>query len=122
MARFVLDEDVPRSLAVALRQAGHDAARVQEVGLKGATDAEVFDFARSRQAALITADVDLADARALGEKRHYGLVLLRMPSEMSASAATAEAMRLLERISEEDLEDALLVLEPGQVRIRRLAS
>jgi predicted nuclease of predicted toxin-antitoxin system len=122
MARFVLDEDVPRSLAVALRQAGHDASRVQEVGLKGASDREVFDFARSQQAALVTADVDLADARALGGKPHYGLVLLRMPPEMSASAVTVEAMRLLERIGEEDLEDSLLILEPGRVRIRRLAS
>ena len=122
MARFVLDEDVPRSLAVALRQAGHDASRVQEVGLKGASDREVFDFARSQQAALITADVDLADARVLQGETHHGLILLRMPPEMSASAVTVEATRLLERIAEEDLVGSLLVLEPGRVRIRRLAS
>jgi len=122
MARFVLDEDVPASLAVALRQVGHEASRVQEVGLRGAKDRDVLDFARSQQAALVTADVDLADARALRGSLHYGLILLRMPPEMPASAVTTETTRLLERIGEEDLEDSLLVLEPGRVRIRRIAS
>ena len=122
MARFILDEDVPLSLAVALRRAGHDASHIQEVGLKGATDREVFDFARSRQAALVTADVELADARALHGELHYGLVLVRMPPEMPASTVIMETTRLLERIAEEDLEDSLLVLEPGRVRIRKVAS
>ena len=121
MARFILDEDVPLSLAVALRRAGHDASHIQQVGLKGTTDREVFDFARSRQAALVTADVELADARALHGGLHYGLILLRMPPEMPASTVIMETTRLLERIAEEDREDSLLVLEPGRVRIRRAA-
>jgi len=121
MARFVVDEDVPMSLAVALRRAGHDASHIQEVGLKGASDREVFDFAQSEGAALITADVDLADARTLGGESHRGLVLLRMPPEMPASAMTMETMRLLERMGKEDLEGSLVVLEPGRVRIRRVA-
>jgi len=121
MARFVLDEDVPASLAVALRQAGHEASRVQEVGLRGASDREVFDFAQSEGAALITADVDFAEARALGGESHHGLVLLRMPPEMPARAVTIESMRLLDQIGEEDLENSLVVLQPGRVRIRRIA-
>ena len=122
MARFVLDEDVPHSLAVSLRHAGHDASHIQEVGLKGAKDREVLDFAHSQRAALITADIDLADARALGGELHYGLVLLRMPPEMPARAVTMETIRLLERIGEEELRGSLLVLEPGRVRIRRITS
>ena len=122
MARFILDEDVPASLAVALKQAGHEASRVQEVGLRGAKDRDVLDFAHFQQATLITADVDLADVRTLHGELHYGLMLLRMPPEMPARAVTMETMRLLDQIGEKDLESSLVVLEPGRVRIRRVES
>jgi uncharacterized protein (DUF433 family) len=40
--RFLTDEDVPRSTARALRDAGFDAVDVRDVGLRGKSDALVF--------------------------------------------------------------------------------
>jgi hypothetical protein len=44
---FLVDKDLPRSTAVGLREAGHSAFDVQEVGPRGHSDAGVFAFAQS---------------------------------------------------------------------------
>lgn len=43
--RFLTDEDVPRSTARILREAGFDAVDTRDVGLRGKSDAEVFAYA-----------------------------------------------------------------------------
>ena len=45
MWRFLVDEDMPRSTAVILRQAGYQAEDVRDVGLRGHTDEEIFAYA-----------------------------------------------------------------------------
>ncbi|MCQ3935583.1 MAG: hypothetical protein DPW18_00915 [Chloroflexi bacterium] len=42
--RFITDEDVPRSTARILRDASFDAVDVRDIGLRGKSDAEVFDL------------------------------------------------------------------------------
>jgi len=36
--RFLVDASLPRSAAVALRELGHEAVDVRDVGMRGATD------------------------------------------------------------------------------------
>ncbi|MCI0551980.1 MAG: DUF5615 family PIN-like protein [Anaerolineae bacterium] len=43
--RFITDEDIPRSTARVLCDAGFDAVNVRDVGLRGKSDAEVFEYA-----------------------------------------------------------------------------
>lgn len=75
MASIVLDEDVHRSLSSTLADAGHDVVRVQDAGLAGAPDSDVFDFAQRRKAVLITCDLGIADARVLMREPHAGVIL-----------------------------------------------
>ncbi len=39
--RFLIDEDLPRSTDNLLRQYGHEAIDVRDIGLRGATDTEI---------------------------------------------------------------------------------
>jgi hypothetical protein len=55
--RFLLDEMFPVAAAAPLRQGGHDADHVREVGLAGAADAEVAAFAGRAGAAVVTENV-----------------------------------------------------------------
>jgi predicted nuclease of predicted toxin-antitoxin system len=52
--RWLLDEMLPRALAAKLSGLGHDAVSVQEVGLAGATDEEVFDLAVAEDRLVVT--------------------------------------------------------------------
>ena len=52
--KFVVDAQLPPALARLLREAGCDAFAVREIGLREASDAEIWRYAVQRQAAIIT--------------------------------------------------------------------
>jgi len=120
MLRFVLDEDVQLSLAAILRDAGHEAVHIQDLGLKGAGDEEVFAEAQSRGSVLVTGDIGLADLRLLSRTDHHGVVLLRMPAELPTDAMNREIMRLLLIVPEREFAGSIVVVEPGNLRVRRM--
>jgi len=119
LAKFLLDEDVHKSLAHALRDLGHEVARAQEVGLSGSPDEQVFEFAQLSASILVTGDLGIADARVLGADTHAGVILLRMPNELSTDLVNTEFARLLEQLPIDDFRETIAIMEPGNVRIRR---
>ena len=58
---FVVDAQLPPALARVLRHCGCDAVAVREIGLRDATDSEIWHYAIQRQAAIITKDEDFAE-------------------------------------------------------------
>ncbi len=61
---FLVDEDLPRSTARALRAQGYDAHDVRDVGLLGHPDQDVFTRAQALNAVILTADTDFANISA----------------------------------------------------------
>ncbi|MBI5443518.1 MAG: DUF5615 family PIN-like protein [Deltaproteobacteria bacterium] len=50
--KLMLDQGLPRSAAALLREKGHDAVHVAEIGLAAATDAEILAEAESQRKSL----------------------------------------------------------------------
>jgi predicted nuclease of predicted toxin-antitoxin system len=119
MARFIVDEALPRLLASAIRAAGHEAVHIREIGLQGSSDAVVFDYAQREGAVLVTPDLEFGDIRDFPPGQHCGVVLLRMPRVAAPTRLASEVVRLLRGLTEADLKGNLVILEPGHVRIRR---
>ena len=63
--------------------------------MSGYSDELVFQFAQDQHAVLITADLGVADARLLSAASHQGVILLRMPNEMSNARINDEFERFL---------------------------
>ena len=82
MWEFLVDEDLPRSMAVVLRQAGQAAADVRDVGLRGHSDAQVFAHAQMRGAVLVTADKGFANVLSFPPGTHARLIVMRVPNEL----------------------------------------
>jgi len=61
---FLVDAQLPPSLAEALRHAGHQAVHVIDLGMLAATDQQIWDEAISRSAVLVTKDRDFPLRRA----------------------------------------------------------
>ena len=59
--KLFLDENLSPKHASELRTAGHDAVAVLEVGLSGAPDAQVLQFAVANGRVLVTLDADFAN-------------------------------------------------------------
>jgi predicted nuclease of predicted toxin-antitoxin system len=119
--RFLLDADMARSNATALRDLGHDVSDVRDIGLGSASDDEIFERAQAEQRIIVTADLDFADVRAYPPGTHAGVIVLRLPDHFR----TAEVNRILEtaiqNLEQVDVGRALVVVEANTIRIRRAA-
>jgi predicted nuclease of predicted toxin-antitoxin system len=58
--KFLVDAQLPPALARWLREAGHDAQAVREVGLREAHDNDIWRQASATGAILVTKDEDFA--------------------------------------------------------------
>src|SRR2546428_11891323 len=96
MPRFLIDEDLPRSLARELRAAGIFAEDVRELGLRGKSDDEILNYARAHALALVTADLGFGNILRFPPGSHAGIVVTRFPNEVpthTLNDATVSAIR-----------------------------
>ena len=119
MLRLLVDEDLPRSLAPALRAAGHETADVRDEGLRGQPDTRIFQFAQERSFAVLTGDVEFGNELVYPPAGHRGVVLARFPNDLPATMLVKQIVACVAVIADENLDGAIVVLEPGRVRVRR---
>jgi len=93
---FLVDAQLPISLADALRQAGCEALHVADLGMAMATDRRIWDEAASRSAALITKDRDFALLRA-ANKEGPAIIWVRV-GNISNRTLIAQMLQALPRI------------------------
>ena len=119
MAGFLIDEDLPRSLARALQEAGVSAEDVRDAGLRGKPDVEVLEYAVSKGLALVSEDMGFANILRFPVGTHSGIVVARFPSELSTTALNREIVGVLSSLAVEEIDGSLIIIEPGKIRIRR---
>jgi len=113
-----LDENMPASLADALRALGHDVETVPGEGLAGAPDVEVLHAAWTEERFLITQDIEFSAAAASIAGRRPGVLLVRLrrPGRRALADRVARVFR------HEDVASwagATVVLSETKIRIRR---
>ena len=113
-----LDENLGRSHAELLRHAGHQADRVYDESLSGATDSAVWERACAEGRFFITLDLDIADVRRYPPGSHAGILLLRARSR-SRPAVLQVLQRVLSEQQLVDLSGCLAVADETHTRIRR---
>jgi predicted nuclease of predicted toxin-antitoxin system len=91
--RFLLDANMPRSAEAIFRQFEHEVESAWEVELHAASDREIAERARQRQAVIVTRDLDFSDIRSYPPELYAGIVVLRLPNGSTA----IEIVRILER-------------------------
>ncbi len=117
--KFLLDANMPRSALVVLREAGHEANHVRDLGLGDATDAAIDDRARAMDAVIVSRDLDFADVRRFPPELRPGLLVLRM----SDASTAADVVGLLSRVLSatalvQQIPGRLAILEPNRLRFR----
>ena len=115
--RFLLDENVPRSLARSLLERGHDALPIPK-GLRGSADAKVLAHAARSGRILVTLDTDFGTLVFLSQRRlPPAVVLLGLPAaelvERDDAVIAAMEAALIAK-------GGFVVIDRGGVRIRRM--
>ena len=118
--RFLTDNALSPLVAERLCEAGHNAVHVRAYDLQAATDEVIVERAREEQRIVVSADTDFATILALRLARQPSFVLFRRGTERRPEQQAALLLANLAAI-EDDLErGAIVVLEPGRLRIRTL--
>lgn len=115
--RFITDEDVPRSTARVLRDAGFDTVDVRDVGLRGKSDAEVFAYAQRENRLLITCDMGFSNILNFPPSENHGILVIRVSDNESIDTFNHEVLRCIQEVGENLLRH-LAIVEIGKVCLR----
>ena len=102
-----------------LKQLGHEAAHIRDLGLQRARDSELVERARVDGSVILTFDLDFGDILALGVLDKPSAIIFRLEDERADSVNQRLAAVVTER--DADLESgALILVEDSRYRVRKL--
>ena len=117
--KLLLDQGLPRSSALLLREGGIDTLHVGEIGLAAAADNEILRRGRQEGRVVVTLDADFHSLLAFSKAFSPSVIRIRIEGLTGQVAANVIKEAVLR--SKEDLENgALVTVQPGRIRIRRL--
>ena len=116
--RFLLDMNLPPSMAEWMRADGHDAVHVRDLGLAQYADCEIFARATADRRIVVTFDLDFGEIAAFARSSGIGVVLLRL--RLARHSYLRERLRSALGEAAEALQSGAIVLvEDARIRIRR---
>lgn len=117
--RFIVDQPVSRKIARILRDAGHDAVHVTELGLATAADEGILDHASRDDRIIITQDADFGTLLAFSNRQYPSVILFRMTNGDPLVQGEI-LMSILDTVRPSLDAGAIVVIGDRMVRLRRL--
>ena len=118
--KLLIDGNLSPRVARLLREAGHDAAHVIELGLGNTDDPLILTAAADDARTLVTADTDFGALLAARGTSSPSVVMLRSSDHLTPDEQAQLIATVLARVGD-DLEDgAIASVTPGRIRLRTL--
>ncbi len=90
---------------------------MRDVGLRGAADSRVAEFAAGEGRILLTADLDFPNALRFPPATHPGIIIVRLPDVWSPTLRAERAVAAIEEAGPDRLRGAIAIIEPTRIRI-----
>lgn len=119
--RLFIDQDVYANTIALLSELGHDVECAADVGLARATDREILAHATAHGRVLVTRDLGFGHLVHLAAPETVAPVIVLRVELNAVVAVHQQLRRVLEKRTAEELAGAVVVVEPGRYRIRRVA-
>lgn len=103
MLKFVIDEDMPRSIGIILEEHGYGVLDIRDYGLRGETDERIYEFAQKNGAVVLTGDRGFGDIQRFPLGEHIGIVVAHFPNEMPTLKINQKILQGLRCLNEEFL-------------------
>jgi|SRR5579864_2868057 len=120
MMRFLVDNALSPALAAALRESGHDAIHVRDVGLRDAADEAIMQFATAEDRVVVSADTDFGTLLAIRRQRLPSIILFRRGSPRLPAKQASLLVLNLPSIEEDLRQGAIVAIHADRLRARRL--
>jgi predicted nuclease of predicted toxin-antitoxin system len=117
--KFLLDENLPPSLATKLKSIGYETRHVQEIEYNNTSDIKITDFAESSGEIILTHDTDFGTILALSGREKPSVILFRW------QVITVQNMfdfleKYLPELEGELSKGSLILVDENKIRIRSL--
>ncbi len=101
-----------------LRNLGHDVKDIKEMCLYGESDENIISLAQRENRILVTLDQDFGNIIVYPPEKYPGIIVLKVhPS--SISQTTYLLKKVITRVTEKEIKQALVVMDKNKFRIRR---
>jgi predicted nuclease of predicted toxin-antitoxin system len=117
--KFLLDMNLPRSLAQRLAGEGHTCRHAGDIGLSQAMDVDIMAAAEKCQEVILTLDLDYGHLLAFSGDRAPSVIIFRL-RDCHPAKLFSKLMGLLPTIDQPLREGAIIILEDAAVRVRKL--
>lgn len=118
--KFLVDANLSPRIAERVREAGHEAVHVADIGLVSADDDVILQRAVDADEVIVTADADFGTLLALGGHARPSVVLLRSSDHLAPDGQAALLLRAVERVADDLAAGAVATVTPGRIRVRSL--
>ena len=86
--------------------------------MRGRPDSVVFGYAVEHRLTLITRDLGFATSRERQIANHAGIIVVRIPNEVSISTIKGIVLEAIRKIPCDRLDGHLVIVEPNRIRMR----
>lgn len=93
---FLVDENMPRSLAPQIAALGFTVQDVRDIGLRGKPDNEVYEAAIAADAIIITRDRGFAIEKSWPVNFTAGVIFINLPDDIPVSIVNGKITELLQ--------------------------
>jgi predicted nuclease of predicted toxin-antitoxin system len=118
--RFLVDENLSRSLADLLAKGGHDAVHVRDLEAAGATDSAIMALAAADDRIIISADTDFGALLAHSRATKPSVILVRALVDRRPPELAGIIMANLDVLEEHLRSGAIAAFTQSDIRVRAL--
>lgn len=117
--KFLIDENLPKSLAEKLKTNGYDTLDLRNIDKVGISDEDVGKIASNENRIIITANYKhFANIMLFPPKNFPGIITIRM-SHCSIGVMVEHLIKAISSIKESDITRSLIIIEPHRIRKRK---
>jgi predicted nuclease of predicted toxin-antitoxin system len=109
---FLVDENMPRTLAPQIAELGFAVQDVRDIGLRARPDSEVMEAAIATDAIIITRDRGFANPKTWPTEFTAGMIFVDLPSNTPANIVNAGVLELIAKRLPVSLLGAITRVEP----------
>ena len=119
MLKFLINENMPRSTAKALKEIGCESMDVRDHNLSGKSDSEIFKFAQKEKAIILTADRGFGNILRFPLGKHNGIVVANFQNEMSTREINTHIVKRIQSLSKGEVSGSLVIIDSKKVRTKK---